>query len=110
MMSGYKSSEEAPIRFHGYCSYPNCRNKKIDRDRPFVHWMGVKFPIDEVHHHLSPQAKLMAVANPGKLLEKFGHYSINIELHPECAAEWAMHLTRDAFEADGGVVTKMGKQ
>ena len=52
----------------------------------------------------------MAVANPGKLLEKFGHYSINIELHPECAAEWAMHLTRDAFEADGGVVTKMGKQ
>jgi len=72
--------------------------------------MGVRFPIDEAYQYLSPQAKLMAVANPSDYVEKFGHYSINIELHPECAAEWAMHLTRDAFEADGGVITKMGKR
>jgi hypothetical protein len=106
-MSGYKSSEEVPIRFHGYCSYPNCRKRKIDRDKPFVSWMGVHFPIDEAYQYLSPQAKLMAVANPSKYVEKFGHYSLNMELHPECAAEWAMHLIRDALNADGNVGVKM---
>jgi hypothetical protein len=51
----------------------------------------------------------MAIANPGKYVEKFGDYALNIELHPECAAEWAMHLIRDALNADGNVGTKMRK-
>jgi hypothetical protein len=51
----------------------------------------------------------MAVAHPDKYVEKYGEYALNIELHPECAAEWAMHLIRDMFEADGAVAQKIRK-
>jgi hypothetical protein len=108
-MSGYKSSEEVPIRFHGYCSYPSCRDRRIGKTEPFVSWMGVHFPIDEAYHYLSPQAKLMAVANPSDYVEEFGCYSLNIELHPECAAEWAIHLIQDALKADGAIGHKLRK-
>jgi hypothetical protein len=108
-MSGYKSSEEVPIRFHGHCSYPSCRDRKIGKTEPFVSWSGVNFPIDEAYFYLSPQAKLMAVANPSDYVGKFGCYSLNIELHPACAAEWAMHLIQDALKVDGAVGHKLRK-
>jgi len=108
-MSGYKSSEEVPVRFYGYCAYPSCRDRKIDKDKPVVLWDGVHFSTEAAYFYLSPQAKLMAVANPHKYVEKFGDYPLNIELHPECAAEWAMHLMRDALNADGSVGHKLRK-
>lgn len=102
-MSGYKSSLEVPMKFNGFCSYPSCRHKKIEKDKPFVSWHGVNFPIEEVNDDLSSMAKLAAIANPSEWVEKFGYYGFNMELHPECAAEWGMHLIQNAIAADSEI-------
>lgn len=99
-MSHYKNAEDSPIKFYGFCSYPNCNLKTITQHEPFVQWDGIKFKPEQVEDELSPIAKLAAVANPEKFVEKFGHYGFNIELHPECAAEWGMHLIQDALKAN----------
>ena len=72
-----------------------------------MEWHGVSFTPEQVADELSPMAKLAAVANPSDFVEKFGHYGFNMELHAECAAEWGMHLIRDAMNADFKVGNKL---
>jgi hypothetical protein len=106
-MSGHKSSNDSGVFFHGFCSYPNCEHKKIAKNAPFVEWHGVHFSPEQVSDELHPMAKLAVVANPSEWIEKFGFYSFNMELHPECAAEWGMHLIRDAMNANPKVGNKL---
>lgn len=111
-MAGYTSGKEAYMHTNGFCAYPSCKHGKIDKDGPVVIWDNVKFHKTEVEERLSPMSKLAVVANPSEWLEKYGHYSFNMELHPECAAEWGMHLIQNALAADpnvGRILTKRGK-
>jgi hypothetical protein len=79
------------------CAYPNCKNKRIARDENAVCWNGVHIPKEEFESNLSPMAKLAAVANPTEFMEKHGYYYVTIAIHAECAAEWGMHLIKDAM-------------
>lgn len=106
-MSGHKNSEQSPLFFHGNCSYPNCKRKKIEKNAPFVEWHGVAFTTEQIHDELHPMAKLAAIANPTQFVERYGYYPVNMELHAECAAEWGMHLIRDAINADPKVGNKL---
>lgn len=106
-MSGVKSSEDSMVRFYGFCSYPNCKHRKIATDEPLVEWHGVPFSTEQVEEWLSPIARLAAVSNPQEYVEKYGRYSFNMELHPECAAEWGMHLIQDALKADYNLGSKL---
>lgn len=84
-----------------YCSYPSCRNKKIERFQDAVFWDGVDISKDNFESNLSPMAKLATVANPktnDKGREQHGYY-FNMAMHAECAAEWGMHLIKDALES-----------
>lgn len=111
-MAGYKSTEEVFMRFSGFCSYPSCKKRKINKNDPIVIWDSVDFPKEEVENRLSPLGKLAVIANPSDWIEKFEHYGFNIELHPECAAEWGMHLIQNALAANpeiGRTLTKRGK-
>jgi len=94
--------DESKNQFDGYrtddavceCMYPSCRTRKIERHQDAVFWNGVHIPKEEFEHHLSPIAKLAVVANPK---EEFRHYFVTMALHVECAAEWGMHLIKDAL-------------
>jgi hypothetical protein len=106
-MSGYKNSEALPVYFYGHCSYPSCRHNRINSDEPFVAWNDVSFSPEQIQDNLSPMSKLAVVANPSEYVEKFGHYGLNMFLHPECAAEWGMHLIQNAIKADPEVGRKL---
>lgn len=106
-MSGHKNAEHAPMRNHGICSYPSCKHRKIGKQDPMVEWRDVRFAAEGVHSELSPMAKLAVVANPSDYAAKSGLYSFDMELHPECAAEWGMHLIKDAIAANIKVGRKL---
>ncbi len=88
-------------------SYPNCKHKKIEKHSPFVEWHGVYFSPKQVTDEQHPMAKLAAIANPSEEVEKWGSYGFNMELHAECAAEWGMHLIKDAIKANPMVGNKL---
>lgn len=102
-MSGYKNGEEAHTDYYGFCSYPSCKHRKIAKGGPVVLWRTVEFAKEEVEDTLSPMGKLAVIANPSQWIEKFHNYGFNMSLHPECAAEWGMHLIQNALEADPNV-------
>lgn len=92
------------------CAYPSCRNRKIERSQDAVFWDGLGIEMDEFNNsNLSPIAKLTAVANPKEFVEKYGYYTIKVALHAECAAEWGMHLIKDALTSHN-VGTKLRKE
>ena len=89
---GYRGDNEA-----GWCSYPNCRNKKITRNENAVFWNGVHISKDEFEHNLSPIGKIATIANPTDYFQEYNTYYMTMALHAECAAEWGMHLIKDAM-------------
>ena len=94
-----------------YCSYPSCRNKKIERHQDAVFWDGVEIPEEDFKNNLSPMAKLAVVANPwtdSKGVERQDYY-FNMAMHAECAAEWGMHLIKDALKSHN-VGTKLRQE
>lgn len=106
-MSGYKKADDSPVQPYGFCSYPSCKHRRIEKDKPFVAWRGVDFSPEQINADLSPMAKLAVIANPSEFVEKFGVYELNMELHAECAAEWGMHLIKDALVADPVIGNKL---
>jgi hypothetical protein len=116
--AGTKLNEEKG-EFDGYrgndaireCMYPSCRNRKIERHQDAVFWNGVHISRDEFEHNLSPMAKLAVVANPktSSSGEEWRHYFVDMSLHAECAAEWGMHLIKDALQSHN-IGTKLRKE
>lgn len=111
-MSGYKKANpmdkpnEEDFRPMGNtetCSYPSCRKRIIRLGEAFVMWDSVPYPCHEIERHLPPMAKLDAVANPNKYVKQYNQYVLVMYLHPECAAEWGMHLIENALQADSNV-------
>jgi hypothetical protein len=91
------------------CSYPICRNRKIARKQDAVFWDGVHLSKDTFESGLSPLAKLAAVANPTEFTQKHGYYYTSFAMHAECAAEWGMHLIKDALQSHN-VGTKLRQE
>ena len=91
------------------CSYPNCRNRKINRNEDAVFWDGVKVSRDFFERNLSPVAKIAAIANPTEYFEKYNKYYVTLAMHAECAAEWGMHLIKDALQSHN-VGTKLRRE
>jgi hypothetical protein len=91
---GYRDETEVCI-----CVYPSCRNRAIRRNEDAVFWDGVNIAKDEFESNLSPLGKLAVVANPSEYTEKYGYYHVTLAMHAECAAEWGMHLIKDALES-----------
>jgi len=93
------------------CAYPSCRHRRIARDQDAVFWDGVHIPADEFEFNLSPMAKLATIANPKIDFKgrEWGHYYTTMALHAECAAEWGMHLIKDALQSHNvGVKLRQG--
>jgi hypothetical protein len=101
---GYRNETEICM-----CVYPSCRNRKIRRNEDAVFWDGVDIAKDEFESSLSPLAKLAVVANPSEFTEKYGYYYVTLALHAGCAAEWGMHLIKDALQSHN-VGTKLRKE
>jgi hypothetical protein len=93
-MDGYRGETEIC-----WCVYPSCRNRRINRTEDAVFWDGVNVTKDEYERGLSPLARLAVVANPSNYVQKYGHYYVTLAMHAECAAEWGMHLIKDALES-----------
>ena len=88
---------------HGYhepqeCAYPSCRKRMVHRDDDIVIWEGVNVSKKNFEDNLSPMAKLATIANPSEYYQKHGQYYVQLVMHAECAAEWGMHLIKDALE------------
>jgi hypothetical protein len=84
------------------CSYPNCRSRKIARDEDAVEWDLVHISTEEYEWNVSPLAKLAIKAHPkeysrGNVID---HYFVTLYFHAGCAAEWGMHLIKDALKSD----------
>jgi len=87
------------------CFYPNCRGPVIEFPDSYVTW-DVHVPLQAIYDAFPPVVKLAIQENtntnpddPSRMLTFY--------LHPECAAEWGMHLIRDALEADDKVGRKL---
>ena len=106
-MSGYKNLEDAPIKFYGRCAYPSCMRKSIDQNGPFVAWNGVGVSEDQVMDVLSPIGRLAESTNRPDVVVKSGVYWFNMEMHTECAAEWGMHLIKDALNVNYNLGSKL---
>ena len=106
-MSGYKNIEDYPIKFYGRCAYPSCRRKNIDQDGPFVSWNGVAVPENQVTDALSPIGRLAESENRPDVVVNSGVYWFNMEMHTECAAEWGMHLIKDALDVNYNLGSKL---
>lgn len=108
-MASNLTADHSLSKVYGFCSYPSCciKNRRILKSEPFVEWGGITFTTEQVESQLTPIARLAASANPAEYVETFGDYAFNMELHPECAAEWGMHLIRDALNAKGEVGRKL---
>jgi hypothetical protein len=106
-MASHTNAEESLTKFYGLCAYPSCPNRKMSEDEPFVEWHSAYFTKEQVEDNLSPMSKLAVIANPTDFVEKYGKYGFNIQLHPECAAEWGMHLIRDSIDANRDVGSKL---
>ena len=91
------------------CAYPSCRSRKIARKQDAVFWDGVHLSKDVFENNLSPLAKLATVANPTDFMEKQGYYYVSLAMHAECAAEWGMHLIKDALKSHN-VGTKLRQE
>ena len=92
---------------HHICSYPSC-HKRISAGDNGVTWDSVGIEKEEFYYYnLSPLAKLAVVANPIDKSYRDNYFATSIYLHPECAAEWGMHLIKDAIEADSSVAQKL---
>lgn len=104
-----KVLDEDKGEFDGYrgddelcqCMYPSCRNTKILRTEDAVFWDGVVIPDKEFEFNLSPMAKLTTRSHPkiysdGRTIKR---YYITMSLHAGCAAEWGMHLIKDALQS-----------
>jgi hypothetical protein len=103
-----KILDEDKGEFDGYrgnyeiceCSYPNCHSRKIAREEDAVFWNGAHIAKQYFENNLSPLAKLAVIANPTKFKEEHGYYYVTISMHAGCAAEWGMHLIKDAIQSD----------
>ena len=91
---------------HHICSYPSC-HKRISAGDNGVMWDSVSVEKEEFYYNLSPLAKLAVVANPTDKPHRDVYFITSIYLHPECAAEWGMHLIKDALEADYSIARKL---
>jgi hypothetical protein len=93
------------------CSYPSCRSRKIARDEDAVEWDLVHIPTEEYEWNVSPLAKLAIKAHP-KMYSRgnvYDHYFVTLYFHAGCAAEWGMHLIKDALKSDN-VSRKLRKE
>jgi hypothetical protein len=84
------------------CSYPSCHSRKIARSEDAVEWDLVHIPAEEFEWNVSPLAKLAIKAHP-KVYSRgnqIDHYFVTLYFHAGCAAEWGMHLIKDAIKSD----------
>ena len=110
-MSGYKSSEEdvlgiPPVPEGGVdCAYPNCRKGKITGETPYVSWHG-NLDLEHLYTTLPAVAKLAIQEHKDDFMQETNTITWLYLVHAECAAEWGMHLIKDAMgvEADIGRV------
>jgi hypothetical protein len=80
------------------CAYPSCHKKDIHRADDAVVWGGVAINIKEFTSlNLEPVEKLMVECNLEPYAERYGHFLNNMFFHAECAAEFGMHLVKDAL-------------
>lgn len=90
------------------CAYPSCHHKEIKNTDNAVIWDGVAINADDFNaRNLTPLAKLAVTSNPDKHMTIYNHYGVRLAFHPECAAEFGMHLIKDTIVGDNDVGRKL---
>lgn len=90
------------------CAYPSCSHKEIKNTDDVVIWDGAALNINDFNdRNLTPLAKLAVTSNPTTYAAKFNHYAVRLAFHPECAAEFGMHLIKDTIVGDNVVGRKL---
>lgn len=95
---GYDPFRMSDINTVHSCAYPSCRKKAIRRTDDIVIWNGMSIDVKEFTSvNLEPIEKLMVESNLEPFTEKYGHFIHTMYFHAECAAEFGMHLVKDAL-------------
>jgi len=111
-MSGYKSSEDDLLGIPEVpeggvdCAYPNCRKGKVTGKTPYVSWHGA-LDLEQLYKTLPAVVKIAIQENKDKYMEKFNRVTWLYLTHAECAAEWGMHLIKDAVEVNDDIGRKL---
>jgi len=89
------------------CFYPNCKigSKLYDRDA-CVTW-DTYVPLEAMFEWFPAIVKLAIQENCDEYTAKYQAMRFGFYLHPECAAEWGMHLIKDALDSDDKVGRKL---
>jgi hypothetical protein len=112
-MGSYKKGEEhvyGPAGDGSKCFYPNChiRSKLYNRDA-CVTW-DTNVPLEAIFKRFPPIVKLAIQENCDEYTEQYQQIIFSFYLHPECAAEWGMHLIKDALDSNRHVGRKLSNR
>lgn len=104
-MTSFSSSEEDLFyspEGEVECGYPNCKRGLITA--PYVKW-DLTIPMQTIYSMFPPVVKLAIQENSDPNRQKYR--MMELYIHPECAAEWGMHLVKDALQANAKVGRKL---
>jgi hypothetical protein len=107
-MAGFKSSEDDYLPIPNVkgggvdCAYPNCRKGKVTGETPYVQWSGA-LDLEQIYTVLPAVVKLALQENKSDYIKKYNQLPWHYLIHAECAAEWGMHMIKDAMKAEGNV-------
>jgi hypothetical protein len=111
-MSGYKNSEDDLIGIPKVpaggvdCAYPNCRKGKVTEETPYVSWHG-SLDLEQLYTQFPAVVKLAIQENKDSYMEKYNQTAWLYLTHAECAAEWGMHMIKDAMKAEDDIGRKL---
>lgn len=107
-MAGFKNSEDDYLPIPNVkgggvdCAYPNCEKGKITGETPYVQWSGA-LDLEQIYTVLPAVVKLALQENKSNYEKKYNQLPWHYLIHAECAAEWGMHMIKDAMKAEGDV-------
>jgi hypothetical protein len=106
-MTAVNDKETAYTRGHGVaggvrCTYPSCRFNSLGESPPYVVWDGV-LDLDLFYTKVPPIVKLAMQEHFDRNQQANKYICWDYFFHPECAAEWGMHLISNAIKADPDV-------
>ncbi len=84
------------------CGYPNCRFGRIDCNDPHTQW-DTTISLEEIYQRVPPIVKLAIQENLEGYQREQGVLFTKTFMHPECSAEWGMHLIKEGIHSKSTV-------
>ena len=103
-MAHYVNGEDDPqmTETGAECGYPNCRFGRLDYNDPHTQW-DTTTSLEQIYQRVPPIVKLAIQENLEGYQREQGFLFTKLFMHPECSAEWGMHLIKEGIQTKSTV-------